>query len=173
MFKYAGSGISETSIIFIITSAVILMAFMILGTGVNLLAWKRSFKKGKSQILKNILIVLIGCISAGILMALGFGLMGKEDVYVAKPTINKIVYPPVNDDDAKVKVGERNHTHIVSVKGNPKVGDKVEIKVRLSSMKLFTIYGNDKQKVIPKLGKHHYGVDELIINEIDTKLIKN
>ena len=38
MFKYAGSGISETSIIFIITSAVILMAFMILGTGVNLLA---------------------------------------------------------------------------------------------------------------------------------------
>lgn len=173
MFKYIGSDIPHIYIGGTIIFVIIIIIFYI-GTSVSM--WKENPKKRKFYTLKNILVTLILFIlflGISILSILLITSTGKEDVYVAKSTINKVVSPPIDDDDAKVEVGNREHTHIVSVDGNPKVGDKVEIKLRLSSTKTSAIYENDKQKAIPKLGKHHYGVNESIIKEIDTKLIKN
>ena len=135
--------------------------------------WKENPKKRKFYTLKNILVTFILFLGISILSILLITSTGRNDVYVAKPTINKVVLPPIDDEGAKVEVGNRDHTHIVSVDGNPKVGDKVEIKLRLSSAKSSAIYDGDKQKATPKLGKYHYGVNESIIREIDTKLIKN
>lgn len=136
---------------------------------------KKNPKKRKFYILRNIIVTLflfILFLGISIFSVWLFVSTGKEKVYVAKPTINKVVLPPVDNDDAKVKVGKRDHMHIISVKGNPKVGDKVEIKIRISSKKSFAVYGDNKQKITPKLGNRHYGVDEFIINGVDTKLIK-
>lgn len=173
MFKYIGSDIPHIYIGGTIIFVIIIIIFYI-GTSVSM--WKKNPKKRKFYILRNIIVTLflfILFLGISIFSVWLFVSTGKEKVYVAKPTINKVILPPIDDESAKVKVGNRDHTHIVSVDGNPKVGDKVEIKLRLSSAKSSAIYDGDKQKATPKLGKHHYGVNESIIREIDTKLIKN
>lgn len=173
MFKYIGSNIPITHISFTIICVIMLI---ILYIGINVSTWKANSKKGKSYILKNIIVIpflFIIFLGISIFTIWLITSAGKEEVYVAKPTVNKVISPPIDDEDAKVEVGDRDHKHIISVKGNPKVGDKVKIKLRLSSTKYSAVYKDDKQKPIPKLGKHHYGVNEFVIKEIDTKLIKN
>ena len=173
MFKYIGSNIPITYISFTIICVIMII---ILYIGINISTWKANSKKRKFYILKNIivtsflLIIFLGVSTFTIWLITS---AGKEEVYVAKPTVNKVISPPIDDEDAKVEVGDRDHKHIISVKGNPKVGDKVKIKLRLSSTKYSAVYKDDKQKPTPKLGKHHYGVKEFVIKGIDTKLIKN